>query len=164
MQQDSQIAVLRQIIDSFEALKSDCARGLLAKRDIVNVIVESQAAIDVILEPDSTPSRLFKQSHLYGVYTEDDLKRSFAEAPHYTENCREIEDWIGVVLSVVRELAPQNGSSDLRLDLIRELKAQKNLMVTVATGGPRITTVDRNYKERQEWVKATLPSFGSTLR
>jgi hypothetical protein len=40
--------------------------------------------------------------------------------------------------------------------LIREIENQRDLMVTVSTGGPRIDDVNEEYKERRQLIKAEL--------
>lgn len=40
--------------------------------------------------------------------------------------------------------------------LIKEIEAQKNLMITVATGGPRIEEVDDEYRSRRREIKRKL--------
>jgi hypothetical protein len=46
--------------------------------------------------------------------------------------------------------------------LLAEIEAQRNLMISVATGGPRINTVNDEYKERRGWIEATLQERGFT--
>lgn len=41
-------------------------------------------------------------------------------------------------------------------DLIKEIEAQRSLMIAVATGGPRIQTVNAQYQERRERLGAML--------
>lgn len=45
-------------------------------------------------------------------------------------------------------------------DLRAELEAQRNLMITVATGGPKIDSVNHEYKERRELIKIALSKLG----
>jgi hypothetical protein len=65
----------------------------------------------------------------------------WAESNRYVEpaDVRRLEDWLGVLTSVVKELDPTAGSAaEANADLIREIEAQRNLMTSVATGGPRV--------------------------
>ena len=46
-----------------------------------------------------------------------------------------------------------------RKDLVRLIEAQVELMISVATGGPRIETKDHEYKERRQLIRARLQSL-----
>jgi len=45
-------------------------------------------------------------------------------------------------------------------ELLREIEAQRNLMIVVATGGPRINTVNDEYQQRRDWIRAALKERG----
>ncbi|MBE7559320.1 hypothetical protein HS125_10360 [bacterium] len=46
------------------------------------------------------------------------------------------------------------------VDLIREIEAQRNMMVAVATGGPRIDTVNQEYVKRRILIREELARRG----
>jgi len=50
--------------------------------------------------------------------------------------------------------------SETHEDLISEIEAQRNLMIAVATGGPRIQTVNAQYQQRRENIASMLESLG----
>jgi hypothetical protein len=43
-------------------------------------------------------------------------------------------------------------------DLVKEIEAQKNLLISVSTGGPRIDAVNNEYKKRRERIRKALQS------
>jgi len=45
-------------------------------------------------------------------------------------------------------------------ELLREIEAQRNLMIAVATGGPRINTVNDKYQRRRNWIQTALKERG----
>jgi hypothetical protein len=45
-------------------------------------------------------------------------------------------------------------------DLMNEIEAQRNLMIMVATGGPRIQTVDKEYQRRRDEISKMLNQLG----
>ncbi len=48
------------------------------------------------------------------------------------------------------------GPTPTHEDLIKRIEAQRNLMIAVATGGPRIQTVNTEYQEQREGLAAML--------
>lgn len=60
-----------------------------------------------------------------------------------------------------KELLGMRGQ-DLQLDslsLKRDIEAQRNLMISVSTGGPRIQQVNEEYVQRQERIKSALKAL-----
>lgn len=45
-------------------------------------------------------------------------------------------------------------------ELLRELELQRDLMIAVATGGPRIESVNQGYKDRRRWIQDALKERG----
>ena len=41
-------------------------------------------------------------------------------------------------------------------ELVKEIEAQKNIMIAVATGGPRIESVNEQYRQRRGWIADAL--------
>jgi hypothetical protein len=150
---------LREIVNRFEELKPTCLRGLLKERDIIGLARESREAVEGILEYDSIPYRLFTKSHLSDPL---EIRDIFANDETFVRpgDCRRVDDWIALLLSLIREIDPLDFSSDFREDLRRELEAQKRLMAAVATGGPSIKTVNQEYQERQQWITERLKTLG----
>jgi len=72
--------------------------------------------------------------------------------------------WIGeVVVSPQLASTPSAPSKAFQTpdkDLIEALEAQRNLMISVSTGGPRIQNVNNDYKERQELIENGLSERG----
>ena len=58
---------------------------------------------------------------------------------------------------VVDVAAPTD--NDNRKELLAEIEAQRSLMIAVATGGPRIQSVDREYKERRARIQKMLQTM-----
>jgi hypothetical protein len=54
---------------------------------------------------------------------------------------------------------PRLSSSEMK-KLVEAVEAQKALMIAVATGGPRINDVNRDYEERRERIKEHLETLG----
>jgi len=55
---------------------------------------------------------------------------------------------------------PSKISATLATQLIRDIEDQKNLMIAVSTGGPRIPTVQMEYEERERRIGAGLITLG----
>jgi hypothetical protein len=51
-------------------------------------------------------------------------------------------------------------ASSANTELGRDIEAQRNLMIAVATGGPRIDSVSREYAERQARIRDGLAGLG----
>lgn len=45
-------------------------------------------------------------------------------------------------------------------ELLEEIETQRNLMIAVATGGPRIDTVNDEYQRRRDWIQSALKERG----
>src|SRR5712692_3053697 len=57
----------------------------------------------------------------------------------------------------VVDTSPPPGGQE---ELIKEIEAQRSLMIAVATGGPRIQTVNAEYQDRRERLSAMLADLG----
>ena len=70
-------------------------------------------------------------------------------------------DYLGSVLIVPQILTVEEGPQGEQFtisteDLIREVEAQRDLMMTVATGGPKINTVNDEYRKRRQTIAEGL--------
>lgn len=82
-----------------------------------------------------------------------------------------------VILDAFREINPPQAHSvelcDIRFvldastlegddteEIVREIEAQRDLMIAVATGGPRLADVDEQYKARQAHIRGLLRPLG----
>lgn len=99
--------------------------------------------------------------HIYAKFNKKipELERSIAEKMQLvTRPCK--SDAIERVF-IVPKLTEDNGwnsdsySTEVE-QLIRELEAQKALMISVATGGPRIQSKNQEYKDKQSKINALL--------
>ncbi|MDP3062258.1 MAG: hypothetical protein Q8O40_03435 [Chloroflexota bacterium] len=66
------------------------------------------------------------------------------------------------ITGVAFYVATDSLSNELMTDeeLVQEIEAQRNLMIAVATGGPRIDDANGEYKPRRERIHAVLQSRG----
>jgi hypothetical protein len=110
---------------------------------------------------------------IYGFYFDVPTKVYATYEPHLktiedaiTEKLRPIlrkypNTWIGEVVISPRLASPQARKNQVAhrvsdKDLIDSLDAQRNLMISVSTGGPRIQGVNAGYKERQQIIEDGL--------
>lgn len=61
-----------------------------------------------------------------------------------------------IEINRVEFLVDTSAPTQAHEDLIREIDAQRSLMIAVATGGPRIQTVNTQYQDRRERLAAML--------
>lgn len=152
----AQVARVRESITKLEKLQPLARRGVLRVNELARAITESQGEVEVVLERDSIPHRLLDRWRSNQPVQWDQSDRYVEPA-----DARRLEDWLGVLTSVVKELEPTaRSAAEANADLIREIEAQRNLMVSVATGGPRINSVNGEYLERQERIRAELTRLG----
>lgn len=147
---------LREVVRTLEKLSHDCARRLLRQKELQDAILMAEEKAADILEPDSVAFRLFdrmrKESdpwwRIHGEYVSAD-------------DCKHLEAWIDIFTTTIKELDPDVGTpEELNSDLIREIEALKNLMVAVSTGGPRIDTVNDEYRDRRQRVADRVAKRG----
>jgi len=151
-----QAAKIRAEIAKLVKVQELARRGILRVSELSEAISASQDEIEAILETDSIPHRILDRWRSTQPMSWDRSSR-YVEAA----DSRRLEDWLGVLTSVVKELDPAVGSAaDANADLIREIEAQRNLMTSVATGGPRINSVDGEYQERRERIRVGLARLG----
>lgn len=148
--------IIREIIHRLEALQPDCARRLLRQREVQEAVSRSQQEAEAALEADSAAFRLFdrmrKERTLWWR-----VDREYASP----EDCQKLDELIATLTTVLKELDPAPRTpEELNADIIRELEGLKNLMVAVATGGPRIEHVDGEYRRRRQTIAQELAKRG----
>jgi hypothetical protein len=114
---------------------------------------------------------------IYGLYLEVPIKLYATYEPQLKTIEDSISDkfspilrkypntWIGEVVVSPRLISPQEpqGQATFRIsnkDLMDILDAQRNLMIAVSTGGPRIQNVNDDYKQRQQLIEDGLSERG----
>ncbi len=81
---------------------------------------------------------------------------SFLEIFPARENDMEIYD----IDFYIDPHAPTVDNKEIIKNMILETEAQRNLMISVSTGGPRINSVNEEYKERYLRIRAMLSELG----
>jgi hypothetical protein len=149
---------IRDIVRRLEGFGPDCARRLLRQRELQDALRHAEQEAEALLERDSAAFRLFDRMrkersewwHVHGEYVDP-------------EDCKHLGSWIEILTTVVKDLDPNAGTpEELSADLIREVEALRNLMVAVATGGPRINSVSAEYQEHRQRVAEALAKRGLT--
>jgi hypothetical protein len=113
---------------------------------------------------------------IYGLYLEVPTNVYSTYEPHLktieesiSEKLRPIlrkypRTWIGEVVISPRLVSATSQPPKAYLvpdkKLIEAVEAQRNLMISVSTGGPRIQSVNNDYKERQELIESGLAERG----
>jgi len=147
---------IRAIIRRLEALQPNCARRLVRVAELEEAIASAEAEAEAILDRESTAGRLFQRMR-----SESAVWWPGADEWVADDGCRHLESRIRMFTAVLKELAPDIGTpEELNADLIREIEAQKSLMVAVATGGPRINDVNLEYRQRAERIRSQLQLRG----
>lgn len=114
-------------------------------------------------------------SHLYSTLTTVEIRSSFREH----DRLKQLNDAdTKAILDAFLEIHPPQAHSielcglrfildastledeDDTANVVREVEAQRELMIDVATGGPRIPDVDEKYKARQAHIRGLLRPLG----
>jgi hypothetical protein len=114
-------------------------------------------------ESDQYGSRLFSRLTTARIHAPIDDYERLRSLPEHDQN-----EFVGTL----REIYPPRDHSmeitsvefvvdtsvpeDSNQDLIREIDAQRNLMMAVATGGPRIASVNAEYQQRRDTIEEML--------
>lgn len=137
------------------------------RHDIARLLQRARLDFDV---SDTYGSLLFSRLTTAEIYTpiEDCQKLRSLPSKDYEAILRSIRDIFPprpydmeinrIEFYVDPETPTKQGMTDA--ELIQEIEAQRNLMVAVATGGPRIDSVNAEYQERQERIEAALRARG----
>lgn len=146
---------IRAILRRLDGLQSDCARRLLRQRELQEALQQAEQEAERVLELDSAAFRLFDRMRKERVIWWH--VREYVES----EDCDHLSWWIEILATVAKELdADTETHEDVNADLIREVEALKNLMIAVATGGPRIDSVNADYQRLHRRVRDDLAKRG----
>ena len=156
MSNQQRVEELQRISELLRDLEPECLRGLLRRDALQEHIRETERKTEELLHSNSTAYRLFDRKR-------KETELSWSVRGDYVEqdDCRNLDVWRDILTAVIQELGPDTAMiKEGNGELIREIEGLKNLMVAVATGGPKINDVNSQYIQRQRHIREALQAPG----